>query len=344
MRRRRRRSSLAGPDESSLLGRLVKLVLGLAVLLALAELAVRVMVSDWDETNPARFTVMSKVEGWPDVATGRPGFDGWFVRNGGEIRTRVRINSFGLRDDEPETAADGRLWALGGSVMFGLGVERDQSMAAVAAKQLGMDWYSISSPRADLCGMRALIARMPAESRPKAVVVGLDIETDVKDYDCRADAPATGRSVLTRLREVSALSTVLAVTVKRSDLLYGVAVRLLSGPDKRLLDPGRATELLSATADEVVRLRQMLPADVPVVVVIIPTRQDLIDDTPIHHRPREELVTLLDQRWITVVDPSARFEANDGDDVHFAHDRHWTVLGHRLAGEAVAAKLAEAAK
>ncbi len=359
MKRRRRGSRGYSSEGGSVLGNLLTIVFGLVLAVGLAEVAARVMFPRWDEFDSSRFITTAKVPGWPDVAIGRPGFNGWFSQNNGDFRSQFRINSFGLRNDEPETAAAGRLWAVGDSFTFGWGVDRDQIMGAVAAKTLGMNWYDVASPGTDVCGYRTLIARMPAEARPKAVVVGLTIENDVMDYDCmgRKDAPPpaeTGGGGLRPppliffkhgLTQVSALYNFVAVAVKRVTSLQTLLIelKLIDAPNqgKRMFAEDRMEAVLASTADEMGRLRDMLPAGTPLVVVVIPARQDLMEDDSFYRRQREDMVRLLGERDIIAIDPMPLFQPHGVGAIHFPHDGHWSALGHRLAGEAVAARLAE---
>jgi len=52
------------------------------------------------------------------------------------------------------------------------------------------------------------------------------------------------------------------------------------------------------------------------------------------------MTTVLASRGIAVIDPYDRFVAAGFGPTHFAHDGHWSALGHRLAGEAAALWLA----
>jgi len=355
---RRRRGAARRSEGGSILGNLLAALFGLILAVGLAEVAARVMFPRWDEFDSSRFITVAKVADWPDVPIGRPGFDGWFSQNNGDFRSHVRINSFGLRNDEPETAAAGRLWAVGDSFTFGWGVERDQIMGAVAGKVLDLPWYDVASPGTDLCGYRTLIARMPAEARPKAVLVGLTIENDVMDYDCmgrRTLAPVEAAGEGLRpppliwfkhgLTRISALYNFMAVSVKRVGSLQALLIelRLIDAPNhgKRMFEEGRMDAVLVSTADEVGRLRDMLAPATPLVVVIIPARQDLMEDDPFYRRQRQDMVRLLSERGIAAVDPMPLFRPHGVGAIHFAHDGHWSALGHRLAGEAAAARLVE---
>jgi len=333
-------------------------VVGLGLALVLAEGAARIAYPRWTEFNNLRFMDFTTVEGAP-LAIGRPGFDGWFAQNNGDFRIPIRVNAFGLRNDEPVEAADGKLWALGDSFTFGWGVLHDEIFGAVAAARLGWNWYDVASPGADIEDYRHLLLRMPPSVHPRAVVLGLTIENDLRIYPAEGEAvaapvgPAPSESSLLRqhwmatkhgLTEHSAFYNLMAQALKRIDSVNSLLVGL------RLLEPAnhghhqfeesQLDAVLESSTAEIVRLRALVPPEVPFVVLLIPAREDLLDGDPFYRRQRLGMAERLTARGITVVDPFDAFAPEGVTRVHFAHDGHWSPLGHRLAGEAVARALA----
>ncbi len=75
-------------------------------------------------------------------------------------------------------------------------------------------------------------------------------------------------------------------------------------------------------------------------MLISPARFDVGDGDAFYRRLRERMSDALASRAIPVVDPIDRFVAAGFGPTHFAHDGHWSALGHRLAGEAAALWLA----
>ncbi len=360
MKRRRRSHHYHESGPRSLLGNLFAALIGLVVALGLAEGAARVMFPRWAEFDSTRFITTAKVAGWPDVPIARPGFDGWFSQNNGDFRAHLQINESGLRDLDPVAAADGRLWEVGDSFTFGWGVANEESFGAVAAGQLGWPWYSVASPGTDVCGYRTLVARMPKEARPKAVLMGLTIENDLMEYDCPARTAASAAEPVPEKRSfrlppliyfkhgltgISALYNFVAVSVKQISSLESllVGLHLIAPPAAELhqFPEDRVEEVLDSTVAEIGRLNEELPAGTPFAVVLIPARLDLMKADPYFRSLREGLASRLAAKGIAVVDPYPSFEPEGAAKIHFAHDGHWSALGHRLAGEAAAKRLTE---
>lgn len=344
MRNRRRR---AGRSRRS--GSVTAVAVGLVLAVLLAEAAARIAYPRWTEFNDRRFQEHASIEG-RRLTVGKPGFDGWFAQNNGEFRVPVRLNAAGLRNDDPVEAADGRLWAVGDAFTFGWGVPRDETFAAIAAAKLGWDWYDIASPIADLEDDRALVRRIPAGARPRAVVLGLSVEDDLRLYPTGPDAtrPSLHGGWLRAkhvLIERSAFYNLIVHSLKRMDRLN----RLLT--DLRLIEPanqappaiadGQLAAVLESSADEVARLRTQLGPDVPLTVLLIPARAELRDGDPQARSQRQGIAERLTARGIAVVDPFDSLAPEGIAQLHFPHDGHWSPLAHRLAGEALARALAQ---
>ena len=328
-------------------GRLAALLLGFLMLLALAEIGLRFAMPQWPEFYSARFMRAIDVDGYGHLATGQPGFDGWFSQNNGDFRARIQINDFGLRNQDPVEAADGAIWVVGDSMTFGWGVERDEMYSSRISEVLGARTYNVASPGADVCGYQALVARMPEHIRPAAVVVGLVLENDLLTYNCAAQATAVSAPGPTRLIDVkfwltgnSALYNVLAVTLKRVDLVRRtlIAVGLVNEEQayKRFFEAEEVNAVTASTAAELANLHGQLPPGVPFAVLIIPARFEIAYDDWPYHQARVTLSEALQSRGIGVIDPIEGFEAAGFKPTHFVHDGHWSPLGHRIAGQAVA--------
>jgi hypothetical protein len=313
----------------------------------------------WREFYAGRFMQEAYVPGYGFVATGRPGFDGYFAQNNGDFRVHIALNEAGLRNSAPAPAADGRIWVVGDSMAFGWGVESHETYASVLERLAGRPVYNVASPGADLCGYHALVARMPKDAHPRAVVVGLILENDVLLYDCpRGNAPAvpprpvradeaewsmppTLAQLKYFLMRESALYNFFAVTVKRigalNELLAAIGAverehRLRNRPDEADL-----AALVASTADELAALKAMLPAGTPVAVLIAPARFDVRDADRVFRRMRDDMVRAVGARELDAIDPFDGFAKAGFAATHFAHDGHWSAVGHKIAGEAVAA-------
>ena len=79
---------------------------------------------------------------------------------------------------------------------FGWGVERNEIYSAVAGRMGKFPTYNVASPGTNVCGYQALLARTLKRASPRAVIVGLILENDMDDYDCRAKAQSSPADVV----------------------------------------------------------------------------------------------------------------------------------------------------
>ena len=328
----------------------VALVIGCVLTLFAAEGVLRLVMPHWREFYSGWFMRVIDVPDHGRVTTGRPGFDGHFAQNNGDFRIRIRVNEFGLRNTEPAEQAAGRVWFVGDSMTFGWGVERDEIYDAVAGRLSGMPVYNVASPGTNVCGYQALVARMPAATRPSAVIVGLILENDIAQYDCKAAAnkstprPQTDsafdsiafKRFLTRN---TAIYNFFAVALKRVGFLQSalVSVGLVkeSHTNKRRLTKAEIKKATDRTAAELDALRGMLPPGTPFAVLIAPTRFEIRDGEPFSRTLRQAMNAALTRRDIPAIDPYDAFKAAGFGPSHFAHDGHWSALGHEIAGRTV---------
>lgn len=348
-------------DRPTVKGQFIALMIGIVFLTGLSEVALRLLFSHWREFYSGWFMTASYVPEYGTVAIGRPGFDGKFAQNNGDFRVRIRINQVGLRNEESAEAADGRIWVVGDSMAFGWGVERDETYTAVIAQESGKPTYNVASPGANICGYQALIGRMPKSSRPSAVIVGLILENDIMHYDCIAKArndemlnrvettnfpeegfyfPTSLSSLKRTLTRFSALYNFFAVAVKRVDVFQELLIKV--GMIKRAHNDhfaptvGDHEVLVNRTVRELIRLRSMVP-NVPFAVLVAPARLEIRDDNRPYAKLRKRIDTVLRAEGFGVIDPFDHFKKAGMGPTHFAHDGHWSALGHRIAGKAAAA-------
>ena len=341
---------------SILVGRLIALVLGFAILLVMSEIGLRIAMPHWKEFHSGRFMRKLFLPEYGVLTTGRPGFKGYFAQNNGDFRAYIEINEFGLRNDEPISAADGRIWVIGDSMTFGWGVERPEMYSSVLAEKYGMPTYNVASPGTDVCGYQGLLARMPTIATPRAVVVGLILENDLlldpcntkADRDLRATSSAakngTRRATAIKIKGFMtknfAIYNFFTVSLKRVDVLRVLLTKigLINEPHRyRISIPeARVSEAVKQTAAELANFKAMLPIGTPLVVLIAPGRFEIKDGNPLYRDLRNAMVAELGKLGVPTVDPFRSFESAGFIATHFAHDGHWTVVGHRLAGEALA--------
>lgn len=329
-------------------GGLIALLLGFVFLVGISEIVVRIVYPAWSEFFAGRFLTVEHVDGYGDVAVGRKGFDGYFSQNNGDFRAHIRINDFGLRDAEPVSAADGRIWIIGDSMAFGWGVEANQMYSSVIGDDLQRPTYNVASPGTNVCGYQALAGRMPGDIRPGAVVVGLILENDLAHYDCRAYAAeknpeASGFSLPALkpvLTEHSALYNFFAVALKRVDVVREALIWLgvinKSHAYKNVLAGEDSKAIAKSTAAELVRLRDMFDPATPFVVFVAPSRFEIANDDPGFTTVRTDMIDALRSHGLAYVDPVDAFKTAGFEDTHFIHDGHWSANGHRIAGAEIA--------
>lgn len=334
-------------------GRLLALGVGFLIFLGMAEVALRIVNPHWDEFYSARFIQAVNDPDYGRFAMGRPGFDGHFAQNNGDFRTRIRINQSGLRNDEPIEAADGRIWVVGDSMAFGWGVEREETYTARFAEFSGKPVYSVASPGTDLCGYQGLLGRMPKDLTPTGVILGLIVENDIRDYDCRAEAerlknaPPQSKETSYSLLSVklwftghSALYNFMAVSLKRvhvvNELLIKVGLLKKGHAYRRILKEADLKKDVAKTARELAALRAMLPPDLPFVVLVAPARFEILHDDPFYRQLRLALLDALKNLNIQVVDPLNALKEAGFEPTHFKHDGHWSPLGHEIAAREIA--------
>lgn len=340
-------------NKTTLKGQIVALVLGGVLTVLVAEGALRILMPHWPEFFSGRFMRLVTVQDYGLVVTGKPGFEGYFTQNNGDFRAHIAINDFGLRNPDPVEAADGRIWVIGDSMTFGWGVEQNEMYTSVISELLGSPTYNIASPGTDVCGYQALYARMPDLVRPKAVIVGLILENDMAIYDCRArakDAAALGNNQDTgapglmglkiQLTKRSALYNFMAVSLKRvpmiREVLISIGVIKKEHAYLRYFSEKNIDTVAASAASELARMKAMLPEGTPFAVLVAPGRFELRDGDAPYREMRLRISEELVKRGIGVIDPYEDFKAAGFMPTHFAHDGHWSPLGHRIAGKAVA--------
>ena len=327
----------------------VALVLGCVLLVFAAEGLLRIAMPHWQEFYSGRFVRNIRIPDHGVVPIGRPGFDGYFSQNNGDFRIRIQINDFGLRNPDPVDKADGRIWFIGDSMSFGWGVKQTEIYSSVAGRLLGVPTYNVASPGTNVCGYQALLARMPEGAKPRAVVIGLILENDINDYDCRVAAEKeaqigdmTENVINTKifLTQNSALYNFFAVSLKRVPFINKALIDfgVIKRPHAyvRQTSDERMAVSVERTAAELNALRNALPDGTPFAVLIAPARFEIRDGDPFFRKLRQEMVFALAKRNIPALDPFDEFLSAGFGPSHFAHDGHWSPLGHEIAGRIAA--------
>jgi hypothetical protein len=337
-------------DKKKLGGNLLALSMGLILFFGLSEVALRFIFPNWDEFGTRFFEVVFE-PGHGTFLMGVPGFDGYFSQNNGDFRTHLRINQAGLRNNEPVQSADNRIWIIGDSMAFGWGVDRKKIYTSKLEDYSGFPTYNVASPGTDLCGYQGLLSRMPDNIKPKAVVLGLLLENDVNNYDCRLRAKHQANNPrklnvqqfsLSKewFTNHSAIYNVLSSSLKRvpaiNKFLVKIGLSKNSHGYRRFITNAVFEESVVATIREIVNLRKMLPPDVPFVVLVAASRFEIRDDDPFFRKLRLAILAKLDKREIPYIDTLVPLKEGGFKSTHFAHDGHWGVQGHDIAGKALA--------
>lgn len=341
-------------------GNLIALALSLVFVVFCGEIILRLVMPHWREFHSGWFMRLVDVPGYGQVTTGVPGFDGHFAQNNGDFRVHIKINEFGLRNRESVKNSDNRLWVVGDSMTFGWGVEEDEMYSSIIEKTLNDKTYNIASPGTNICGYQTLLARMPTEVEPRAVVMGLVLENDITDEMCEENVKKKSvvennfnstkflKEIKKYLTKYTAFYNFLAVSLKRVNVIEEMLVRIgLVQNASHYKNPIVGNSLEGAVAqsiNEIDRFRKMLKDGTPFLVVIVPGRFELFANDPTYARLRKTIKGSLANYGIPFVDPYDAFSQAGYGPTHFAHDGHWTALGHRLAGEAAAARLSELLK
>jgi lysophospholipase L1-like esterase len=345
--------------EITVKGRLIALIIGAIVMVIVVEITLRIALPSWRDFYSGNFMRTITVPSYGHVTTGIPGFDGYFAQNNGDFRVHISINKFGLRNPKPITESDNSIWVIGDSMAFGWGVEQVEMYSAVLQKKLGFQTYNVASPGTNVCGYQALLARMPKSLLPRAVVLGLILENDVIAADCQMEvineiaqsSKATDKptkikflkTLKSRLTKHSALYNFFAISLKRVDFIHRALTKIgIINEVNHFRRPGRGDDFelaTAATAKEILRVKQMLSKDTPFVVLIAPGRFEINDGNESYARLRGMMNAALKKLDIEFVDLFNEFAKAGYDATHFAHDGHWSALGHSLAAEKIAAHL-----
>ena len=338
------------------MGWFLSLLIGLIIGLLLAEISLRMIMPTWQEFSSSRFMTMNNVSEHLPVTMGIPNFKGYFSQNNGNFRVKININSFGFREDETIDRANGRTWVIGDSMAFGWGVEQNERYSSVLSNLIDEKTYNLASPGTSLCGYQAIVAQLPKNLVPKAVILGLILENDIHQYECRKDAikwHQKNNSIkndeieFLSLHELKvfltdnlALYNFFAVSIKRLEIVNKIFVSLglIRKPhiSHNSINKLKIPSLVADSVREILNLKSMLPQNTPFYVLIAPTRMEIRDAEPNSRFLRESMTEKLLNSNIAVIDPFKAFRKAGFSPTHFTHDGHWSKLGHELAAREIA--------
>ncbi|HEB78877.1 MAG TPA: hypothetical protein ENI79_00180 [Rhodospirillales bacterium] len=142
------------------------------------------------------------------------------------------------------------------------------------------------------------------------------------------------------LTKYSAIYNFLAVSLKRIDFirnaLISIGIVKKEHGRKAFLRPEQIDTAVSVNAVELKWIKDQLPSGTPFGVLLIPARFELMGVEPVYHVARIKFKEELTKLGIDVIDPFQAFFSRGMEKIHFAHDGHWSPLGHEVAGKAAA--------
>lgn len=270
----------------------------------------------------------------------RPGYRGVFANR--EFRTRVEINSLGLRGPELTDAVPGErtLLVLGDSFAFGWGVEAHQAAPALLEARLP-GWRVVNSGTSGWGTRQQLgfLRQYGLPLRPDAVLlmyVPNDPAENLLRYRVREgrlewDEPAAGWGV--KLDRALATRSAVWTLVRRLSQKAGLTPH----------DPGTGGVGDQARMEQLRLLDQMVSAcrsaGVPFYMAYVPG--DDGRDRPTRSDDFSWLAAWASSRDLKLCDlaPPLLAAHRRGIRVYFHLDDHWTHAGHEVAADALAEHL-----
>jgi hypothetical protein len=271
------------------------------------------------------------------------------------------INSKGLRDREftyAKPEATRRILCLGGSFTAGYGVDAEETYPKVLERLLngdeddGVDWEVLNAGVGST-GTAHQLAFFTTEGykyNPDIVMLCFSQTTDYWDSirsglytiedgkPVKHDAPLTRSRTLQRMvRWIPGYNTVFARSHFLNFVKSRVARHHFRELGERIVLPADKADI-EAREDELVRclliaLRDAVAAqDGQLVMTGIP-----FPDTWEWLPETLELIAFMQANGVPFIDiaPALRNGAGHGLRIHLDGDRHWTVTGHRIAGQAL---------
>jgi len=276
------------------------------------------------------------------LALGVPGTQARQTKNTGDFDVAVRINRHGLRDDNDIAAATpDDFVVVGDSVAWGWGVDARERFSEIVQDLTGRRTFNLSTPT-DIDGYAALLTYARSlGAKPGRVVVAVSMETDLRDYATAPSGEPARLDLKDWLSRHSAAYLLLTTVVHRTPWLKAAAVRsgLIVPNLEGISRHEDVPEIVETSADRL----QALAGRHRLLAVLIPSRALWVGDgRAVEDRVHRGFAAALAHRGIEVLDLRPMWEVG-GQPLayHFVNDGHWNAGGHRLAGEAIARRLAE---
>ncbi len=268
--------------------------------------------------------------------------------------TIVRSNRLGFRGPEVEEKPAGviRYAVLGDSYAFGWGVEEEETYAAqldtlLNRRAAGGVRYQVVNGALPGFGTYQRLAALErlAPYGLDGVIVEFSASNDVVD-DWRAApyVPDHLGEYQARGTQFTALERFL---VHRSRLMAIVWDRAM--PLRLWIEARRPVNLMRSSRLWEALLDRIAILELPVIVVLNPSRTQMVDDggimcrlahTGYGLRPNAMIRELIERRRLTWVDGGEVFRGESPSELFLGADVHWTPAGHHRLAEALAAVIA----
>jgi lysophospholipase L1-like esterase len=297
----------------------------------------------------------------------RPGYRG-FLANVVEYNTRVEINELGLRGPPVRNEPDGaRIVMLGDSMVFGQGVEADQSIAGRLQARLNEYGLRVEVLNAGVRGYgtiheAAWLRTYGAQLAPKIVVLGVFLGNDIQDNATPMQdsggmllPPQTWHTPLTRyLFTHSHLYRALRAAWLNLTLRAGAEQMAYLTANYGDANAAKAERVTAQALDEVVHVTQELNAALIALLIpdglqVEPTRAGEFDEirrsNPELHldltRPNRVFTKLLSERDIPTVDltPAFKAQVKEAAPLYLPLDGHLNASGHQFAADLLAPRV-----
>lgn len=269
----------------------------------------------------------------------------------GSLSPPIRVDRHGFRVPPSEPAASRRVLLLGDSFTLGVGVEAEETFAALLDRALGDEIAVINGgqPGYGIYQMRSVLSRVAPELRPEWVVVVI-WEGDFLRQPPGREARA---SFLRRARRAGLMKrSVLVTHVYRK--LEGLALRfgaestaLAAGELDRPQDPERASaKLLAGLAADLERLRAMQTLAHGVegeLIVVLWPQEGYSPSEPIEgvaDRIYQQLVRFGKESGVPALSLRSAWEETPRRELALPADGHPTPLAHCLAARYLVSALA----
>jgi hypothetical protein len=319
----------------------VVLLISISVSLFAGELAVRLILPEYNPSGMVQYKVLS--DGTPVISKSNAVLRQW--KEAGDYDVSIYSNALGLRNRKSfETVSDNAWYVVGDSFSFGHGVEEEDRYSNLLEK-LGVDGdvVNVSIPT-DINGYdKLLLYAKKNGAKINNLIIGICMENDLFNYD---DIGSEKKIVYEEsffqekflavkdfLFRKSALYNLTTYIISKYEILHTIATKtgLITKNIPLYKLPDR--DQIASTVQRLVKLRESQGLDP--IILIIPSRslwagleKEAADEV------HKYFTALLLIEKFNIVDPRLSFEKSGHPlQYHFVNDGHWNVEGHKLTAK-----------